>query len=83
MAIHGIGSHPDDAWTAPVLSEESGEERYVNWLKDEDMLPSAVQNARIMRYGYESQWFGEQAIHTKVTNVAQRLLLALQRRRKV
>lgn len=36
-----------------------------------------------MRYGYESQWFGEDTIRLKVSTVAQRLLQSLQRTRKV
>ncbi len=59
------------------------EEHYVNWLKDIHMLPTVVPNARIMRYGYESQWFGEEAISQKASTVAQRLLLNLKRVRKV
>ncbi|KAK4985799.1 hypothetical protein LTR50_005705 [Elasticomyces elasticus] len=46
------------------------------------MLPSVVPNARIMRYGYESRWFGQDAIRQKVCTVANRFLLALQRKRK-
>jgi hypothetical protein len=47
------------------------------------MLPSAVPNARIMRYGYMSNWFGADAIRTNVTNLAQRLLSAIKRDRNV
>lgn len=83
IAVHGIGAHPDDAWSKEADLGEDGKRRWVNWLKDESMLPSAVPNARIMRYGYESQWFGDSVIHTKVTDVARRLLRALQRLRKV
>jgi hypothetical protein len=36
-----------------------------------------------MRYGYQSQWFGEGAMRQKASTVAQRLLLALRRKRKV
>jgi hypothetical protein len=35
-----------------------------------------------MRYGYESQWFGDDAIRQKVSDVAKRFLLALKRERK-
>jgi hypothetical protein len=47
------------------------------------MLPAVAPHARIMRYGYQSQWFGEGAMRQKVSAVAQRLLLALKRKRKV
>lgn len=47
------------------------------------MLPAVAPHARIMRYGYQSQWFGEGAMRQKASTVAQRLLLALRRRREV
>lgn len=81
VAIHGIGTHPDDTWCKKV-DVGGPEEHYVNWLKDIHMLPTVVPNARIMRYGYESQWFGEEAISQKASTVAQRLLLNLKRVRK-
>jgi hypothetical protein len=81
VAIHGIGAHPDDSWYKNVGDKEIP--RWVNWLEAEDMLPKIVPSARIMRYGYESKWFGEGAIKQKASTVAQRLLLALKRERKV
>lgn len=47
------------------------------------MLPAAVPNARIMRYGYMSAWFGNDAIQQNVTEVADRFLRALKRERMV
>jgi len=47
------------------------------------MLPAVVSNTRIMRYGYQSQWYGDEAISQKVSAVAQRLLLSLKRGREV
>ena len=81
VAIHGIGAHPDDSWCKNVSKDASPQ--WVNWLHKEDMLPAVAPNARIMRYGYQSQWFGEGAMRQKASTVAQRLLLALQRKRKV
>ncbi|KAJ9644080.1 hypothetical protein H2199_003948 [Coniosporium tulheliwenetii] len=81
VAIHGIGAHPDDTWCKNVGTEGEGR-RYVNWLQEPEMLPSVVPNARIMRYGYESQWFGADAIRQKASTVASRFLLALKRERK-
>ena len=82
MAIHGIGVHPDDGWRKKVDVGGSGE-HYVNWLQAPHMLPAVVPGARIMRYGYQSQWFGEEAISQKASIVAHRLLLSLRRERKV
>jgi hypothetical protein len=82
VAIHGVGAHPDDTWCKNVGTDVTGP-RYVNWLEDQEMLPSAVPSARIMRYGYESQWFGKEATQQRATSVARRLLIALKRERKV
>lgn len=80
VAIHGIGAHPDDTWCKNVGTAETP--RWVNWLEAEDMLPTVAPNARIMRYGYQSWWFGDGAMRQKVSTVAQRLLLALRRKRE-
>lgn len=82
VAIHGIGAHPDDTWCKDVGTYENGS-LCVNWLKDKKMLPSQVPNARILRYGYMSQWFGANAIRQKTATVADRLLRALKRDRKI
>ncbi|RDW60746.1 hypothetical protein BP6252_12129 [Coleophoma cylindrospora] len=81
VAIHGIGAHPDDTWCKKVGSD-GAEAKYVNWLKDDHMLPSIAPNARVLRYGYESQWFGNDAIRQKASDVAKRFLIALRRERK-
>ena len=81
VAIHGIGAHPDDAWCKNVGTAEGSQQ--INWLDNENMLPAVAPNIRIMRYGYQSQWFGEEAIRQNTSTVAQRLLLALRRERKV
>lgn len=81
IAIHGIGAHPDDTWCKNVGTAESP--RWVNWLDEEGMLPAVASSARIMRYGYQSQWFGKEAMRQNASAVARRLLLALQRKREV
>ena len=47
------------------------------------MLLAVAPNARIMRYGYESQWFGKEAMQQSASTVAERLLRTLKRKRKV
>ena len=81
VAVHGIGAHPDDSWCKNVGTADNPQ--WVNWLVDENMLPSVAPQARIMRYGYQSQWFGEGAMRQKASTVAQRLLLTLRRKREV
>jgi hypothetical protein len=81
VAIHGIGAHPDHTWSKNVGTKEAP--RFVNWLSDGTMLPTVVPSARIMRYGYESAWFGCDAIGLSASEVAVRLLWSLVRERKV
>jgi hypothetical protein len=50
------------------------------------MLPEAVPNARIMRYGYESRWFGDDTVDTvrlKASSIAPQLLQELDIEREV
>ena len=81
VAVHGLGAHPDDSWCKNAGTRESP--RWVNWLEEESMLPAVAPNARVMRYGYQSQWFGKEAMQQSALTVAERLLRALKRKRKV
>ncbi|THZ90977.1 hypothetical protein D6C88_03825 [Aureobasidium pullulans] len=72
VAIHGLGAHPDDTWCKNIGTPESPQ--WVNWLKDPNMLPSIASNVRIMRYGYESAWFGSDAIKQSTTDAAEEFL---------
>jgi hypothetical protein len=74
-----MGAHPDDTWSK-VGDKGSN---YVNWLKDPPLLPAVVPRARIMRYGYDSRWFGEGAIKTKTSDISQLFLMGLKRLREV
>ena len=82
VAIHGIGSHPEDTWSKNI-STDSQAPQFVNWLSHTDMLLSVAPNIRVLRYGYESAWFGDDAVRQKTSTVADRLLLALRRKREV
>ncbi|KAL8981466.1 MAG: hypothetical protein Q9205_003757 [Flavoplaca limonia] len=46
------------------------------------MLPAAVPNSRILRFGYESQWLGKDAIQQRLSSVAEQLLRGLMESRK-
>ncbi|THX46907.1 hypothetical protein D6D06_09861 [Aureobasidium pullulans] len=81
VAIHGLGAHPDDTWCKNIGTPESPQ--WVNWLKDPDMLPSIASNARIMRYGYESAWFGSEKIKQSTTGAAEEFLDDLKGLREV
>jgi len=82
VAIHGIGAHPDDTWTTSLTTED-GQRTYISWLTEKRMLPAVATNARIMRYGYKSAWFGKEPMQAKVTDVATRLLDSLTMKREV
>ncbi len=72
VAVHGIGAHPDDTWVT----------KGVNWLQDEAMLPKTIPNARILRFGYNSRWFGEDAVKARLQSIAKSLLAYLREERK-
>ena len=85
VAIHGLGAKPDFTWchwTSGSREQSAGNE-LVNWLQDDRMLPSAVPNARIMRYGYESEWFGKGALQTRLMDIVPPLLKNLCKYREV
>ncbi|KAL4919605.1 hypothetical protein BDW62DRAFT_178723 [Aspergillus aurantiobrunneus] len=69
VAVHGLGAIPDITWT----EKKSG----TNWLSDETMLPKAVPEARILRFGYDSLWMGDTPIRTTLSTIATKLLLCL------
>jgi hypothetical protein len=46
------------------------------------MLPAVLPAARILRYGYLSEWFGENALRTRAASIAERLLDELQAYRR-
>ncbi|KAI9677239.1 MAG: hypothetical protein M1822_008188 [Bathelium mastoideum] len=80
VALHGIGAHPDDTWCKNVGTKEKPQ--YVNWLSSQEMLPAVAIRARILRYGYDSSWFGRDPMGEKVSSIAQRLLFSLRKKRK-
>ncbi|KAI4593903.1 hypothetical protein KJ359_008947 [Pestalotiopsis sp. 9143b] len=75
VAVHGIGVHPEHTWVH--------RDTKVNWLSEPTMLPAALPKARIMAFGYESYWYGENAIKQTVSSVAGQLLKALDAKRVV
>ena len=74
VAVHGLGVNPKDAWVH--------RETRVNWLKDKTMLPAALPRARIMSFGYQSYWFGDEAVRITINTVSGQLLSVLERERK-
>lgn len=60
---------------------DSGEEKNVNWLADNDLLPKEIPNARIMTFNYESKWHAD-APKQRRSLCAEQLLTALHNKRK-
>ncbi|RDW58801.1 hypothetical protein BP6252_13277 [Coleophoma cylindrospora] len=69
IAVHGLGAHPEETWK----DKSSG----CNWIQDESMLPKAIPNTRILRYGYDANWGGEDPIKSKLPDMARDLLADL------
>ncbi len=81
VAINGLGAHSEDTWCKKVTTD--GDCRYVNWLEAPEMLQAVIPNTRIMRYGYQSIWYGTEAIKQRASTVALRLLSTLDDHRTV
>lgn len=58
-------------WIGKKEPQQDGETivKKTNWLTDATMLPGLAPNARIIRYGYKSEWFGTEDVETKKTHV--------------
>ncbi len=76
VAVPGLGAHPEWTW---IRKTENG---IIHWLRDATMLPSRVENARIMVFEYASQWFGENSVDQTLDNLANLLIMALERERR-
>jgi hypothetical protein len=81
VAVHGLGANPAWAWIRKTEDEETGEERKINWLKDENMLPLDIPNARIMTFNYESKWIADAPKQGRFS-CAEQLLTALDNQRR-
>ncbi|KAF8526899.1 hypothetical protein BU17DRAFT_39960, partial [Hysterangium stoloniferum] len=70
VAIHGLDGDRESSWKA-----NNGK----LWLKDPDMLPAQIKNARILTYGYDAATWGTQprakvTIHDHAENFLQALV---------
>lgn len=72
IAVHGLGALPDKTW----IDSESN----TNWLKD--FLPKDLPKTRVLRFGYDSQWLGRNAIRVSIKTIADKLLHALRAQRR-
>jgi len=67
----------------PDAVDQADSKSYINWLEDSSMLPAVLPKARIMRYGYQSRWFGKGSVHTRMSYISNKLLHALEGEREV
>lgn len=67
MAVHGLGGHALHTWQGP---------NGMNWIIDEDFLPTALPNARIFTFGYNANLFGD-VVSSRVADHADGLLAGL------
>jgi hypothetical protein len=84
-----MAAHPAYTWTtlrtniiAVAQNAEPETNQYIDWLQDPDMLPAVVPEARIMRFGYRSDGWGEKGLKTKASGIAHMLLHDLTEERK-
>ncbi|PVH92712.1 hypothetical protein DM02DRAFT_635132 [Periconia macrospinosa] len=61
VAIHGLGTHPDDSWCKNAGTRENP--RWINWLEEESMLSAIAPNARIMRRSVVKGFETEERAH--------------------
>ncbi|KAI5837295.1 ankyrin repeat-containing domain protein [Morchella snyderi] len=70
VAVHGLGSNPEWAWTWGG----NGAQKKCMWLKD--LLPKSVPRARILTYNHNSAWMRDAPVKT-VRDCGKQLLAAL------
>jgi hypothetical protein len=68
--VHGLGANPEYTWSA-----ESGGER-IFWLENPDFLPVQFPKARILRYGYHSEWLRGAPLATPTDHARELLALS-------
>jgi hypothetical protein len=82
VAVHGIGAKRGTTWTAK-REVEAGKPEFINWLSHETMLPNKVSHMRVLSFGYASDWFDDNVMHTSLLSIGRMLLICLLRERRV
>jgi tetratricopeptide (TPR) repeat protein len=80
IAVHGLGANPDTTWLSDEVKDGGKTTRRVHWLKDQDMLPSLIPNARIWAFCYNSNWLGEAPVQ-RIESIAEHLLALIHQNR--
>ncbi|CAG8955662.1 hypothetical protein HYFRA_00010926 [Hymenoscyphus fraxineus] len=79
IAVPGLGADMTHTW----IHKGPDKKGKWHWLKDDQMLPNVIPNARISVFGYRSQWFGKDAVQTDIKAIANELLESIQEERGV
>ncbi|GAB7336306.1 hypothetical protein MBLNU13_g09051t1 [Cladosporium sp. NU13] len=84
VAIHGKGANPARTWQSlrSLDLDRNKQENWIDWIQDKKMLPTVFVASRIFKYGYPSDWFGENALKTRAASIAEGLLDQLKDFRK-
>ncbi|KAI0895108.1 hypothetical protein F4806DRAFT_469907 [Annulohypoxylon nitens] len=64
IAIHGLDTESPRTWE---FDKRDGSQ-VVNWLKDDDMLPAAIPNARIYTYDWDAKVFDKAPVQTLLSH---------------
>ena len=75
VAIHGLDTHSPRTWVA-FEDEADAHSRVVHWLKDSDMLPAFIGDARIFTYDWNANTLdgaSNQYFHSHAEQLLQRL----------
>ena len=61
VAIHGLDTASPRTWVA-YQTEGDSSSRLVHWLKDDDMLPAMIPEARIFTYDWNANTVNDAAV---------------------
>jgi hypothetical protein len=75
IAVHGINTTSPETWQA-YKNRKDDSEGCTIWLSDADMLPSAIPNAQIWTFHYNTSWLSDAPVE-RLSNLAEKLLLTL------
>lgn len=82
VAVHGIGAHREETWSAGVDVPGSREKIWRNWLTDETMLRKTFPDIRVLNFGYKSDWFNDPVSHS-ISSLGNLLWTSLEVQREV
>ncbi|KAL4885234.1 hypothetical protein BJY04DRAFT_214571 [Aspergillus karnatakaensis] len=64
VAIHGLGTKSSITWGAYAQEDSGPDGPTVNWLRDPNMLPSILPDARILTYDYDAEYYKDAPVQS-------------------